>query len=92
MRTEGKNIICQDFRGNEVRRPNKIAAQYCRKKPKNKSMLEGDLLTLAVKGTLDSLGRIRFNILKVHIKHPVESGYTKVSYVLKKNKHKFDIV
>lgn len=45
---------------------------------------------LSVVGTFDSLGRVmRFDIIKVKLKHPTEFGYTKESYILKKNKSKF---
>lgn len=91
MKYYGKNIICKDYKGNEVNRPNKVAVQYSRKRSKNGGIPSGNLLTLAIKGTLDVLAKTRFDIVKVTLKHPTEFGYFKTSYVLKKNKHKFNL-
>jgi hypothetical protein len=47
-------------------------------------------LTLAVKGTFDTLARIvRFDIIRVRVKHPTDFGFFKDVYILKKNKEKF---
>jgi hypothetical protein len=52
--------------------------------------LNSKFLRLAVVGTFDTLGRtVRFDVIRVRLKHPTEFGYTKETYILKKNKDKF---
>jgi len=47
-------------------------------------------LTLAVKGTFDTLAKmVRFDIIRITVKHPTDFGYTKDVFILRKNKHKF---
>jgi hypothetical protein len=52
--------------------------------------LNSKFLRLAVVGTFDTLGRtVRFDVIRVKLKHPTDTGYYKESFILKKNKHKF---
>jgi hypothetical protein len=51
--------------------------------------LNSKFLRLAVRGTFDELADINFDIIRVRLKHPTDTGYFKESIILKKNKHKF---
>lgn len=47
-------------------------------------------LRLAVVGTFDKLGGLmRFDVIKIKLKHPTDMGYTKDVFILKKNKDKY---
>jgi hypothetical protein len=47
-------------------------------------------LKVLVHGTFDSLAKVmRFDMVKVRLRHPTDYGYTKTVYILKKNKHKY---
>jgi hypothetical protein len=46
-------------------------------------------LKLAVHGTFDTLAKIRFDFRKIRVKHPIDSEYSKVTYILKKNIPKY---
>jgi len=69
-------------------RPNKIANGYSKhfagKSPDK-------FLRLCVYGTFDVLAKsVRFDFVRVTITHPTDFRYTRVAYVLKKNKKNYE--
>jgi hypothetical protein len=80
-------------KGFKVYRPNKVAYHYQKsieqKGCRNKNNI--DFIKLAVRGTLDILARSRFDIIKVYIEHPINKGYFKQVYILKKNKKEYHL-
>jgi hypothetical protein len=74
--------------GFKVYRPNKVAYHYQRSIEQKACRKKNDVefVKLAVRGTLDILAKTRFDIIKVYIAHPIDIGYFKQVYILKKNK------
>jgi hypothetical protein len=69
-------------------RPNKVANGWCKHYGSGK--VPDKFLKVAVHGTFDRLAKsLRFDIIKVSLRHPTDSGYSKTTYILKKNKSKY---
>lgn len=70
-------------------RPSKVANGYSKQFA---GRCPDKLLKLCVHGTFDVLAKHRFDFIKIRVKHPMDYGYTKVTYILKKNLYKFELV